>query len=184
MKLRYQWTPVLLLIFLIPLRGILALPPDGGTWVQHLLYPLAHANFLHWFCNCAAWFALWSFVTPRRLAASYLSAILIGFAPWSVFREACLAAIPSVPSSHLLGWLPFSEACLAAPSASPTLGFSVIIFWFLGFILPALSTYRRMRLLLLVLISLFIPGMAASFHIAAMLMGLSYNFLRRLRPKE
>lgn len=172
MKLRYQWTPVLLLIFLIPLRGILALPPDGGTWVQHLLYPLAHANFLHWFCNCAAWFALWSFVTPRRLGASYLSAILIGFV---------LAHAPNALASV---WLPFGEACLAAPSASPTLGFSVIIFWFLGFILPALSTYRRMRLLLLVLISLFIPGMAASFHIAAMLMGLSYNFLRRLRPKE
>ena len=153
--LRYQWTPVLLLVLLIPFRDGMALPPAGASLFRHLAYPIAHAGFLHWFINATAWLSLWRFVSWRRMAAAWCSAVLIGY----------LAPYLQLP------FLPCSER-------RPVLGFSVVIFWFLGFILPLLRSGARLRLVATVCISCFIPGIAASFHIAALFLGLAYGFVR------
>lgn len=147
---------ILLLLPLIPFRDAFALSL-GSSLLSHLSYPLAHASFLHWFFNAFGWMFLWRIASPFRLAVAYAAAVIMGYV------------------------LP----CLCPSSVSvPVLGFSVIIFFFSGMILPLLRTSARIRFVLLLFASFFLPGIAFMFHLAAVLCGVVYCYCRRLRPSS
>ena len=151
MKLKYQWPLVWLLIFLLPIRDTLALSAIDNTLVQHLFWPLVHANILHWLLNTVTFMALWRIVTPARLFWGYLSSILIGYLYVTLNYQ--LSTVNSL--------------C----------GISGIIFFLVGIIFFRIRRPYRIRLSLLVIISCFIPGIAALVHILSLLMGILYSKL-------
>ena len=107
----------------------------------HYIYMFAHAGRLHWALNGFAWALLWKIITPARTLVAYLFSVLVSF------------LLPTIgAATNVIGW-------------------SVIIFWYWGFLLPGMVKERRLRFLALVAISFFIPGIAASWHFAMLLAG-------------
>ena len=64
---------------LILFRCDLALPPEGGTFWQHLLYPLSHANLLHWALNGFSLLTLATRLTWGRTAWAYIFSVIAGY---------------------------------------------------------------------------------------------------------
>jgi len=107
----------------------------------HYIYMFAHAGWLHWALNGFAWALLWKIITPARTLVAYLFSVLVSF------------LLPGIgAATNVIGW-------------------SVIIFWYWGFLLPGMMKERRLRFLALVAGSFFIPGIAASWHFAMLVAG-------------
>lgn len=144
--LRYQWGLMFLAwMVFIPLSQSLALRAWDSPWYCFLLWPLSHASILHLAINAYAWLWQWPLVTPARLAAAYLVSLLAGL-------------------FHLL-----------LPHHLPLLGFSGVIFFFIGLSAPV----RPLKSLTLTLIFLLLPlflfnTIAASVHIFCFFVGFLY----------
>lgn len=148
MKLKYQWPLAWCLLFMIPIRNTLALSATDNTLWQHLLWPLVHANILHWALNTLGFMALWRVVTLPRLLWGYAASVAIGYL-WCWYS--------SFPILH-------SSLGLA--------GLSSIIFFLLGIVFTRARNRYRVRLTILIAVSCFIPNIAASVHILALLCGI------------
>lgn len=155
MKLKYQWPLVWSLLFLTYFREALALPAVNGTLWQHLLWPLVHANILHWFLNTIGFMALWRLVTVTRLIWGYAASIAIGYL-----------------------WTASSAVC-GSDTDVRLCGLSCIIFFLIGIIFARLRNRYRIRLAILIAVSCFIPGIAAIVHIASLLAGILFACLSR-----
>lgn len=153
LPLRIQWSLPVLMLLALPFTDKMALSPARYSVVQLFAYPLAHANLLHLILNAVAWLPMWRAVTWRRLLCAYMSSVGIGY------------------------------IYMLIPSAHPLCGFSVIIFWFIGLMLPLVPRTTRLLTLALVAVSFLMPHLAASVHLMALLSGYIYYTLRRLRPK-
>lgn len=70
------------------------------------------------------------------------------------------------------------------PSAQPLCGFSVIIFFFVGMVMPMTKAATQLLTISLVAFSFIIPHIAATAHFMAILAGLLYYLTYRLRPKD
>lgn len=60
---------------------------------------------------------------------------------------------------------------LPAITSDTVVGWSVIIYWYWGFILAYMPRNARLRFLTLIVISFFIPGLAAAWHAAMLAIG-------------
>lgn len=159
MKLKYQWPIVWSLLLLVPLRDTVALSATDNTLLQHMLWPLVHANILHWLINTICFMGMWRLVTTSRIVCGYVASVAIGYL-WVY----CVS----------LALLPLSDCQLKL------CGMSCIIFFLIGSILLRASKWYRIRLTVLVVISCFIPGIAASVHILALFAGFLYSYLARI----
>ena len=164
MKLKYQWPFVWLLVLLLPFRDSFALTVNDGTLMRHMLWPLVHANALHWLINTLCFMALWRTVTPFRLVTGYAASVAIGYIwPWCV-SVAILYGLPGNEDIRLCG-------------------FSGVCFYLLGTVFMRMPRPYRVRLSVLIVISCFIPGIAASVHILTLSCGILYSYLKRfIRP--
>lgn len=96
--------------------------------------------------------------------ASWLHFLLNGLAwafLWKIVTPARMLAAWSL--SVLVGYL--------LPASLPVLGWSVIIYYYWGICLTSMKNGVRLRLLLLVIVGFFIPGMAALHHAAMLSLG-------------
>jgi len=157
MKLKYQWPFVWSLVFLLPFCDSLALPTVNGTLWQHLLWPLVHANILHWLINTICFMGMWRLISHSRLLWGYIASVAIGYI-WSSDVYSSL-----FPLNHLL------KLC----------GLSCIIFFLIGIIFVRARKWYRIRLTILIIISCFIPNIAAAVHIIALLFGILYSYCAR-----
>ena len=178
MKLKYQWPLVWCLLLLIPLRDTFGLSATDNSLWQHLLWPLVHANILHWFLNTICFMALWRIITLPRLLWGYAASLLIGYL-WQCHYFLPLIN-PILPSIQGRGWgwvffNPQSSMFNVQSSILNVCGLSSIIFFFLGIIFVRTRKSYRIRLALLIIISCFIPNIAASVHILALLFGIAYG---------
>lgn len=155
LPLRFQWLALpAMMLAVFPWRAELALPPEDATLVQHLLFPLVHASLLHWAVNMLSWMFLWRLVTLPRLCTAYAASVIIGY-------------VYSVPRGFP-AWIP--SLC---PSL-PLCGFSVVVFFFLGLVYFRLPRRSRLSMLALVAVSFFVPHVAASAHLMALVLGMAY----------
>ena len=175
-KLKYQWPLVWLLIFLIPFKDTLALSQADNTVWQHLLWPLVHANILHWFLNTIAFMALWRIVTPTRLICGYLLSVAIGYLYTAVLPAASAAVLQ--PALHGLP-VAANSSLFTLHSSLALCGISGIIFFLLGIIYLRISRLHRLQLTLAIIASCFIPGIAASVHIISLIAGILYTRIER-----
>jgi hypothetical protein len=79
----------------------------------------------------------------------------------------------ATPGRLLMAYL-LSVACASLPSSQPVIGWSVVLFFFLGMMLRRMDRGRRMRLLFCLLISFFLPHMAALHHGVMLILGYIY----------
>lgn len=128
----------------LPMAPLCAVSPQTPIYT-HFIYMFAHANPLHWLVNSWAMLFMHRLFTPMRLTAAYLTAVAISFFTWH---------------------------------DTTTLGFSVILFFFIGYILYPCWKCRNNSVLaqtaLFIGIGFFLPSMAASYHLLAMLAGIIY----------
>ena len=62
-------------------------------------------------------------------------------------------------------------AALLPATAIPTLGWSVVIYYYMGLCLAAMPTGAKIRMLLLVCVGFFVPWIAAQHHAAMLFAG-------------
>ena len=149
-----QWTLPLLMLLALPLSDKMALHPHHPSALQLFAYPFAHANLIHLALNAVVWLPMWRLVTWRRFICAYASAVGIGY------------------------------IYMLIPSAQPLCGFSVIIFFFVGMVMPMTKAATQLFTISLVAFSFIIPHIAATAHFMAILAGLLYYLTYRLRPKD
>lgn len=140
----------MLMLAAIPFAPLCAVAPAAPAYT-HYIYMFAHANILHWAFNTWAMLVLHRLFTPLRMLTAYSSAVIISF----------LAT----------DGIPFISATM------PVLGFSVVLCFFIGYILLPCRRHNRTayyQSLLFLLIGFFIPNMAASYHLMAVIVGLLY----------
>lgn len=161
MKLKYQWPLVWCLLLLVPLRDVLSLSATDNSLQPHLLWPLVHANIIHWLLNTIGFMVLWRCVTAPRLFWGYVSSVVIGYF-WVMLQEF------------------FGE-----DTGIRLCGLSGIILFLIGCIFLNMKKAGRIRFAVLVAVSCFIPGIAASVHILSALIGIVYSYcIRRLSCKR
>lgn len=161
MKLKYQWPLAWCLLFMIPIRNTLALSATDNTLWQHLLWPLVHANILHWALNTLGFMALWRVVTLPHLLWGYAASVAIGYL-W------CWCSASTGFASCMIPDFQFS----IFNSQLKLCGISCIVFFLLGIIFVRSRKRFRLRLAILITVSCFIPNIAASVHILALLCGI------------
>lgn len=110
----------------------------------HFVYMFAHASLIHWLCNSWSLLVFHNLFRPSRLCAAYILSVLVSFIPLS---------------------------------AKPVIGLSVIVCFFLGF--AARYLYHRNRLgmvltLVILILSCFLPEIAALYHITMFILGFLY----------
>lgn len=157
-KLGFALALITVMLLLIPFAGPMALRPVTVLEVltsslppsfSPFLYMFAHANIIHWAFNSWCLLMLHNILTLHRCMASYISASAFGLL-WCVFAPA---------------------------SATPVLGFSAILFWFFGYLIPFWWRTNKMTVFILGLYlaaGMFIPHVAGSFHLTLALMGFAY----------
>lgn len=148
--LRYQWGLLsLVLVVILPVSTSLAIRAWDSPWYCFLLWPLAHVSLLHLTLNLYAWLWQWPLVTPTRLAAAYLSSVAAGL------------------------------LYITTPHTLPLLGFSGVIFFFLGLTFPLRTLFQRILLISLQLLPLLLfATIAVQIHAFCFLCGLSYYYIR------
>ena len=62
-------------------------------------------------------------------------------------------------------------AALIPATATPTLGWSVVLYYYMGLCLPGMPTGEKVRMLLLIFVGFFIPWIAAQHHAVMLLSG-------------
>lgn len=145
--LRYQWGLFLLMGALLPISPSLSLSGWDSSPVSFFLWPFAHANVLHCLVNLWAWIWLWPLVTWSRLCLAYAISFLAGLAHIAI-----------------------------TPHPLPLLGFSGIIFFFVGASVPLRPLKSVLiSIAFLVLPVLFFDTIAAGVHIITFVCGWAYS---------
>ena len=150
-------TTALLMLFLIPFAPTFAVSASAPLYT-HFIYMFAHANILHWLFNAWGLLIMHKLFTPSRCITAYLIAIAISFLPSSPFTP----LNPHPPSTGGLGG---------------SLGFSVILFFFIGYLIFFFRKRNKtafLQVILFIIIGFFIPNMAATYHLLAFLSGAIY----------
>lgn len=117
----------------------------GGDVMQHLVYPLSHANLLHWGLNGMSLLFLTRYLRWTRTLWAYAFSVLCGY-----------IYVPGLP----------------------LLGFSTIIYYYLGMLFVHYGRWNRFHLLVVSCSGLFIPGIAATTHIIMLAFGIISEYLR------
>jgi len=154
---------ILLIVFmlpLIPLRESMALYPVAShtapcSTVQSIspfFYMFGHANIGHWLINSWCILMLHNIFRTYRFVVAYASSVLFG-----------------------LVWV-----AVASAMSVPVIGFSAILFWFYGYLIPYYWHKRRssiVYLALFLLVGFIIPNMAGIFHAGLLVMGFVFYHL-------
>ncbi|MBR6819199.1 MAG: hypothetical protein IKM71_01820 [Bacteroidaceae bacterium] len=145
--LRYQWGLLFLLMgALLPISPSLSLSGWDAPLVSFFFWPFAHANILHYLVNLWAWIWWWPLVTWDRLWSAYIVSILAGLAHITF-------------TTHPL----------------PLLGFSGIIFFFVGFSVPLRPLKSVLiSVVFLALPLLFFDTIAGEVHMLTFCFGWAY----------
>ena len=163
-KLGFSLIIITVMLLLVPLAPVLALHPAHGSGLLSVFfYMFGHANLIHWAFNSWCLLMLHNVLNVHRCIASYISTVLFG-AVWSSFPVVFCEAVPCSSSADF-------------GSPLPILGFSAVIFWFWGYMLTYFWRKDRFSVLLLslfLIVGLFIPHIAGSFHVALFFMGFVY----------
>lgn len=148
--LRYQWGAFIMMLPIIPFTQYLAFDPSAGFNYTLLTYPFAHANILHWLLNYITWMYLWRFVSIWRLFVSYISAVMAAV----IYYFFCQ---------------------LLQLDTLPICGFSSIICFYIGLLVPVNGFRFFLRLLPLLIFQFILPGFAASIHMICLIFGIAYS---------
>lgn len=142
-----------LLAPLIFVSDRLALPPCHASSWQHFTFPFVHANLLHWFLNGVAILSLSTILRWQRTAWAYVFSVMVGFLHEPMAR---MGLSPSLP----------------------LLGFSVIVYFYMGMLYVHLPSWRRWRIVIVAAAGLFVPGIAALVHIMMLVTGATSEIIR------
>ena len=165
-------TTALLMLFLIPFAPVFAVSASAPLYT-HFIYMFAHANILHWLFNAWGLLIMHKLFTLPRCITAYLIAIAISFLP-----SPSLLGRVGERLSHLSSFifhLSSSSPLLGGPRGA--LGFSVILFFFIGYLIFFFRKRNKtafLQVILFIIIGFFIPNMAATYHLLAFLSGAIY----------
>jgi membrane associated rhomboid family serine protease len=152
---------VALLMFpLIPFASVFAVSASAPLYT-HFTYMFAHANILHWLINAWGIIIIHKLYSPSRCIAAYLIAVTISFIP----------LLGGTRGTFSIFNFQFSIR------ATPALGFSVILFFFVGYLIFLFRKQNKtafLQVILFIIIGFFIPNMAATHHLLAFLSGAIY----------
>ena len=140
--------------------ALAALVPLRSCWALDPLCPLWYQRLLYPFVHAS--FLHWG----------------LNFFSWVWFHRIV------TPFRILVAWACAVAMSFFVPCRFPVLGFSVIIFFFVGYAFLRWRVSVRLQVAIPVLVSFFFPNIAVWHHIAAFLCGMSYRRLRKLRPHD
>lgn len=103
----------------------------------------------------------WTHIAYMFGHASWLHFVLNGFG-WMCMREIV------TPGRTLTAMV---IAALLPATSIPTLGWSVVLYYYMGLCMGAMPAGAKIRMLLLVCVGFFIPWIAAQHHAAMLLSG-------------